>query len=83
MSDDAPVWTQEDFDNAVQQSLFAADEAYFKEGAQNLPMIQVSRITVRAALESLIGNGLVKPVPSEQWDAWLAMQPPYPRKVIK
>jgi hypothetical protein len=76
-------WTNEQFDRVEQAAVMAADGAYFRDSARaQMTMMQATRVQVRAALECLIGNGIVEPVDPEKWPQGIRLDPPYDEPVL-
>ncbi|SNY28938.1 hypothetical protein [Paractinoplanes atraurantiacus] len=68
----------EDRDRAARAAGFAVDGFlidHYKE-LERAPQVVYSRLTVEAALGYLIGHGLVKVAPQEEWPEWQPVEIP-------
>jgi hypothetical protein len=62
-------------DELVQNACFAADRVALTQSFGS--PAEATRVKIHAALELLIGNGLIVVKPLEEWPLYIALDPPY------
>lgn len=62
-------------DLLVQHGCFAADSAAFC--GEGLTRAAITRKQLKAALEMLIGNGVLQITPLPEWPEYIVLDPPY------
>jgi len=67
-------WSENDLAEAVRAACMAADSVavgFQGTGAER------TRATIQRAIEALLGNGIVTPVPRGESPDWIVLDPPY------